>query len=865
LAWRCPRCLSENPDEARACASCGAPRANDGPAPADRTQTLDRRAHGFETGQIVAGRYQIVECLGQGGMGKVYKAHDLEVHEDVALKLIRPDIAADERTIQRFQNELKITRKIAHRNVCRMFDMGREGQDHFIAMEFVPGEDLKSTIQRIGTLTVRKTLDLGKQICQGLSEAHRQGVIHRDLKPSNIIVDRSGNVHIMDFGIALSRESERLTDPGAVPGTIEYLAPEVLDGKEPGVASDIYSLGVILYELLTGRVPFRGKSTYQVAAKHMSESPRDPALLNPAIPPALGRLILKCLSKDPARRYQTAEGLCASLDRIEKGVPEPVEGSWWRRLRQSIRRMPRLRRFAAVDLPMALVAAGLVYFAGERVCGGGGDRGQGQLPGGWNNSIVVLPFRHENMKEGQDHIWPTITGRIIDNLSKNKKLKVIAYGTAYRYKDSTLSDREIGKGVKAQNILRGSIISENEGFDVRVELTSLASGGNSFSKVYVSPAEEDIYPKADEIAKDVAASLGILPAAGGAAAIRSSDSTDPEANRYYQYGLKFKNAYYRSEKADDFDSAAKNFRTAITLDPRFARVYWELGTLYEIRFVLGKEPADLAEMNRLLEEAYSKDRNLPESNVGMGWVYFHREDHDQAYQFFKKAYELDANSALINYHIGSFLRSLGLYAQARTHYSRALALDPVPADFAVWHDLLADCETQIGLRKEAADVLRQAMSNSPDPDPQLSLDYAVLMIMEGRREEARSFISEAEKQVAAAHLGEEGAVLIRRHKALLDAASGMTGAARARLKDEPPTANHVVVAAYSLLGMKEKAIDGIAMGEAGFQEFRWYPYTYLLLKNTPFFDNLRGDPAFDSIVRKEKLIYEERQRKYGDL
>jgi serine/threonine protein kinase/tetratricopeptide (TPR) repeat protein len=858
VAWRCPRCLSENPDDVLSCASCSTPRENVGPAAADPTKTLGRQAKGFETGQIVAGRYQIVECLGQGGMGKVYKAHDLEVHEDVALKLIRPDIASDEGTIQRFQNEMKLTRRIAHRNVCRMFDIGKEGPDRFITMEFVPGEDLKSTIQRIGTLTVRKTLDIGKQICQGLSEAHRQGVIHRDLKPSNIIVDRSGNVHIMDFGIALSRETEGLTDPGAVPGTIEYLAPEVLDGKKPDAVSDIYSLGVILYEMLTGRVPFRGRSTYQVAAKHLGESPRDPALLNPSVSPALGRLILKCLAKDPARRYQKAEDVCAALGRIEKGLPEPVEGTWPRRLWQGIRRMPRFRRFVAIDVPLALVAAVIVYLVIPST-----PDGREQDSSGWKNSIIVVPLKHENMKDGQDHIWPTLTGRIIEDLGKFKTLKVTGYDTAYRYKDSTLPDRDIGKRVKADNVLRGVITSENDGFDVRVELGSLTSGGTVFSKDYISPTEKELYPIADEIAQAVAAKLGVVPAGGDGAGIKSRDSTNPEANRYYQYGLKFKNAYYRSEQADDFESSVKNFRMAIDLDPRFARVYWELGTLYEIRFVRDKAPSDLAEMNGLLEEAYREDPDLPESNVGMGWVYFNREDHDQAYRFFKRAYQLDMNSALINYHIGSFLRSLGLYAQARTHYARALALDPVPGDFAVWHQVLADCETQIGLRKEAADVLRQAMA--VNPDPHLSLDYAVLLIKEGRRDEAAPFIVEAERQFAAARLGDEGTVLIRRHKALLDAASGLAGAARDLIKDEGPTANHVVVSVYALLGMKEKAVDGIRMGETGFAKYRWYPYSYLLLKNNPLLDNLRRDPAFESILQSERELYEGRLKKYGDL
>jgi TolB-like protein/Flp pilus assembly protein TadD len=863
MPWKCPRCHFENSDSARTCKRCSAPPDTSASLPNDPTRTLGRQGLDFKTGQLIAGRYEIVECLGEGGMGKVYKAHDLEVHEDVALKLIRPDISGDEGTIQRFRNELKLARKISHRNVCRMFDLGREGDGHFITMEYVPGEDLKTTIQRIGPLTIRKTLDVGKQICQGLSEAHGLGIIHRDLKPSNIIVDRAGNVRIMDFGIALSRESEGLTDPGAVPGTIDYLAPEVLSGKKPSSASDIYSLGIILYEMVTGRVPFQGKSAYQVAAKHMKEPPKDPVLLNPEVPPTLSRMILRCLSKDPAQRYQKAEEVCSELSRIEKGRPAAAAGPRWKRWWDSFTRKERLRRFAVVEMPLAIVAAGLVYLASERMCGRGGAAAQEQNASGWRNSIVVLPFTHLNMQEGQEHMWPTITDRIIRDLEKFPALKVINYQTALGYKDSTRSGREIAKRLGVNNILKGVITSEKDGFDVGVELDNMSSNTTSLSKAYISPTEKELYPIVDEISQAVAGKLGVLSGGPASPGVRSRDSTNPEANRYYHYGLMLRNRYLASKATSDFESSVNNFEKAIDLDPTFARVYWEMGILYEAKFIQDKRASDLAEMTRLLEEAYRQDHDLPEANVGMGWVYFNREEHDQAYRFFKRAYQLDMNSALINYHIGSFLRSLGLYGQARTHYARALDLEPDPSDFAVWHRLLADCESQMGLGEEADDVLRKAMEVNPDAS--LTLDDAVLMIKAGRFDEAGKLIDQAEGQMAAEHPGPEGLMEIRRHRALLYAASGHKEAAWALVRGEDPTANHTVIAVYALLGMKDKTIAGIQLGETRFDKYRWYPYSYLLLKNNPFFGSLRRDPAFKSIFQKEKDVYEERQKKFGDL
>ncbi|KPL05598.1 MAG: hypothetical protein AMJ73_00005, partial [candidate division Zixibacteria bacterium SM1_73] len=199
-------------------------------------------------GTTIAGRYEIIEELGRGGMGNVYRVYDKKIEGEVALKLVKPDIAADKKTILRFRNELKLAREIAHRNVCRMYDLGEVEGMHFITMEYVSGEDLKSFIRRSGRLDIPKAVSIAKQICEGLAEAHNLGVVHRDLKSSNIMIDKKGNAHIMDFGIARSLESKGITGEGVMIGTPEYMSPEQVEVKEVDQRSDIYSLGVILYE-----------------------------------------------------------------------------------------------------------------------------------------------------------------------------------------------------------------------------------------------------------------------------------------------------------------------------------------------------------------------------------------------------------------------------------------------------------------------------------------------------------------------------------------------------------------------------------------------------------------------------------------
>jgi predicted ATPase len=285
------------------------------------TETIETPKEELTTGSIFAGRYKILEELGKGGMGRVYRAFDNKVEEEIAFKLIKPEIADNKKTIKRFRNELKLARKITHKNVCRMFDLHEEGKTPFITMEYVRGESLKAFIQKQGMLSEEKTIDIAQQICSGLSEAHELGVVHRDLKPQNIMIDEEGNAKIMDFGIARSIEAKGVTQTGMMIGTPDYMSPEQAEGKEADQRSDIYSLGIILYEMATGRLPFEGNTALSVALKHKTEMPADPRELNDKLSDDLSSVILKCLEKSPEARFQSVEELLSELRNIEEGLP----------------------------------------------------------------------------------------------------------------------------------------------------------------------------------------------------------------------------------------------------------------------------------------------------------------------------------------------------------------------------------------------------------------------------------------------------------------------------------------------------------------------------------------------------------------
>ena len=490
MAKKCPKCKSDNPGTATFCADCGTQLLSF--EDKEVTETIETPKEELTRGTTFANRYEIIEELGKGGMGRVYRVEDKKLELEVALKLIKPEIAKNKKTIDRFRNELKLARNIRHKNVCGMFDLGETKGAHFITMEYIRGEDLGSLIRRIGQLPVGKSISITKQICEGLAEAHRLGVVHRDLKSNNIMIDKDGNVRIMDFGIARSIEAKSITGAGMIIGTPEYMSPEQVEGEEVDQRSDIYSLGVILYEMLTGRVPFVGDTPFSIGIKHKSEVPQDPRELNTQIPNDLNKVILKCLEKNVEKRYQKVEQLFPDLAKWENLIPTTDKTirkgrPKTHRERKKGWKKPLVYGFASFII-LLIVAGGIFLLFPRKEA---------------FNSIAVLPFAYEQDNPDLEYLGDGITESLINKLSQLPNLTVISRFSVFQYKGKDPNPHEVGTKLKVKAVLLGKIIDRSDGLSVVAELVNASDNSVIWGDQYNRKKLEDIFSIQENISAEI--------------------------------------------------------------------------------------------------------------------------------------------------------------------------------------------------------------------------------------------------------------------------------------------------------------------------------------------------------------------------
>ena len=622
MPLECPKCRHENPDDALFCSKCGTPFPS--PKEAEVTETLEAPKEELTTGSTFAERYQIIEELGKGGMGKVYKAYDTEIKEKIALKLLKSEISSNEETIERFRNEIRTTRKIVHKNVGRMYDLGKEKGTYYITMEFVPGENLKSFIKRARQLNPKTAVSIAIQLCEGLAEAHRLGVVHRDLKPQNVMIDKEGNARIMDFGIARSLQAKGITRADVIIGTPEYMSPEQVDGKEADQRSDIYSLGIILFEMLTGKVPFEGDTSLSIALKHKSEIPPDPKTLNKQISYEFSRSILKCMQKDRKSRYQNVVDLLSDLKKASE--EEPIETKI--------------------------------------------------IETKWKSSIVVLPFADLSQEKNQEYFCDGLAEELINVLSKISELRVVARTSAFAFKDKLEDVREIGKKLGVENVLEGSVRKAGNRLRITVQLINVDGGYHLWSERY-DREMEDIFAIQDEIALAVVDNLKVKLLGREKAKLTKRYTNDLEAYNHFLKGQFFLN----KRTAEGLKKAIFYFEQAIKRDPEYATAYAELANSYLVLPIYGSFPPKESNLKakEAVKTALKIDSHIAEAVTSLALLKLYDEhDGEGAEQEFKRAIKLNPGYAIAHdWYASEYLITRARTDEAIEEMNKALELDPL--------------------------------------------------------------------------------------------------------------------------------------------------------------------------------------------
>jgi len=647
MSVKCPACDTYNTQDSQFCKNCAAPLASAEDAEITRTKTLEVTLEELTSGSTFANRYQIIEELGKGGMGKVYRALDKKLNEEVALKLVKPEIASDEKTVERFRNELRLARKISHRNVGRMYELMEYMGVHYITMEYVPGQDLRSLIRQTGKLTTETALSIAKEVCEGLSEAHRLGVVHRDLKPSNILVDRQGDAKIMDFGIARSLKSKGITGTRHMIGTPEYMSPEQVDADDDiDQRSDIYSLGVILYEMLTGRVPFGGDTPLSVAYKHKNKKPPNPREFNAQITDELSVLVLKCLEKDKEARYQSAGEVRSLLEGIEKGLLISVIVSPQKKPLTS-KEITVQFRFKRFFIPIALII--LLTIGAIAVWQLFLKKSAASLSSR-KPIIAVLPFSDLSPQKDQAYFCDGMTDEIITKLSRLQEWKVMNKTSVMQYKNTDKNIKDIGRELGVTSILEGSIRKEEDNIRITAQLISVEDGFHLWSEIYDRKLER-IFAIQNDIAENIVDALKQKLTPEEKQRLQKKTTENIEA-----YNLYLQGRYYWGQRTREaMPKSVEQFHKAIEIDPNYALAYSGLADCY---IAGGGRHLDLS-----AEEAYAKAREAAQ-----------------------KALELDETLAEAHNSLAGVLTSyFWFWERAENEFIRAIELNPSYATARIWY------------------------------------------------------------------------------------------------------------------------------------------------------------------------------------
>ena len=659
-------------DEAQSRAGDLGPRISGG---ANRNLNI---SGGLEPGMDFGPRYRIDKLVGAGGMGNVYKAFDKELSRTVALKTLLPELVSDYLLTQRFKQELLLASKISHRNILRIHDLGEVDGVKFITMAFIEGKDLNRLLKEEGPLPLERSLKIARQLCEALDAAHSEGVVHRDFKPQNVLIGANDHAYVSDFGLATSLETAKMgmTRTGAVMGTPRYMSPEQVEGKPVDSRSDLYALGLVLYEMVAGATPFSGESTWQLMYQRVQVMPKDVKLVNPDLPDYVARVIMHCLEKEPANRYQNAKEILADLD-AGRSPSLPPSGSTTRTVQINLPVFEKRWWYAAGASVLLLVG---LFFAIPKTrhwifatpnAGTFTPGSNGPSSASGAKFIAVLPFRVLGDQSSLGYVADGLVEAISAKLFQMRDVR-LASSTAAAKIDPKTPLSEIGKDLGVSLIVHGTVQGSGDNLRVTVNLENVAENRLVWSKEFAG-VTGDLLTIEDQMYGQLVDALALKPNNDDLARAASHPTENVGA---YELYLRGRNAMGGQLKIGNVETAIGYFEGAIKKDPSFALAYTGLADA-SLRMYREKKETQWAD--KALSASQQADRlndNLAEVHTALGSVYSATGKSAEAIAELRRAIELAPNSDEGYRRLGDAYRTNGSKKEAIEAYEKAIEVNP---------------------------------------------------------------------------------------------------------------------------------------------------------------------------------------------